>query len=101
MFVPASTTFNPADFTMDGKVDPADFAILTGNWLQSGGPTSGDANGDGFVDPGDFAILTGNWLLGTGGLSGGLGAVPEPSTILLTLVGAIAVAGYALRRRAA
>lgn len=101
LFIAASTSFNPADFTMDGKVDPADFAILTGNWLQPGGPTSGDANGDGFVDPGDFAILTGNWLLGTGGLSAGLGAVPEPSTILLALLGAMAVVGYALRRRAA
>ena len=57
----------------------------------------GDANGDGFVYPGDFAILTGNWLLGTGGFSARLGAVPEPSSILLAALGLLVLIAYRVR----
>lgn len=92
-----ASVFNPADFNQDNKVDPADFAILAGNWLMPGGQHQGDANGDGFVDPADFAIMAGNWLFGVGGAAG-LGAVPEPSTILLVVMGLASVAFYYRRR---
>ncbi len=99
LWLAATATYNPADFNQDGQVDPGDFAILAGNWLMAGNSSAGDANGDGFVDPSDFAILAGNWLLGVGGVAGGLGAVPEPGTLLLGLLGLVGLVGYAWRRR--
>ena len=75
------------DFNEDGVVDPADFAILSANWLfsVSGGVSEGDANGDGVVDPADFALMAGNWLAGVGGMAAA-SSEPEVSTILATAV---------------
>ena len=98
LFVPDTATYNPADFNEDGKVDPSDFAILAGNWLNPGGSSTGDANRDGFVDPSDFAMLAGNWLLGVGGSAGALNAVPEPSTLLLGGLALLAILAYGYRR---
>ena len=48
---------NPADFTNDGRVTLADFAILRKNFGTRGDRSKGDANGDGRIDIADFAIL--------------------------------------------
>lgn len=82
----------PGDTEPDGDVDPADFAVLAGNWLSNpapapGGFMVGDFDNSGDVGPSDFALLAGNWLVGTGG-----SAVPEPTSaaMILGLAGVLA-----------
>lgn len=82
-----------ADFNGDGSVDTLDYAI----WKQHYGETGpvGDANGDMMVDALDYTVWrnTATPGAGSGGL-GGVGAVPEPSSMLLLVCGAmLALAG--------
>ncbi|MGD9128546.1 MAG: dockerin type I domain-containing protein [Planctomycetia bacterium] len=74
----------PGDANHDDQVDASDATILAGNWQAGPGATweMGDFNGDGYVDASDATILAGNWQAGTGAT-----AVPEPSTIVLLLMG--------------
>ena len=87
---------HPGDANLSGKVDFADFQILSSNFnLSNQGFENGDFNGDGKVTFADFQILSSNF-----GLSGGNGqfsVVPEPSTIVLCGIGAFGV--LLLRRR--
>ena len=76
-----------ADFDVDTDVDVADLMIwqrgygLTGQTDNS----NGDATGDGNVDGADLEV----WQLdfGTGASLGAASAVPEPSSVLLLLIG--------------
>ncbi|MGD9126937.1 MAG: acetylxylan esterase [Planctomycetia bacterium] len=73
----------PGDANQDGVVDASDATILAGNWqAHSATWAMGDFNGDGVVNASDATILAGNWQYGTSA-----NTVPEPSTILLLLVG--------------
>ncbi|MGD9128545.1 MAG: dockerin type I domain-containing protein, partial [Planctomycetia bacterium] len=74
----------PGDANHDDHVDASDATILAGNWQAGPGATweMGDFNGDGHVDASDATILAGNWQAGTGATT-----VPEPSTIVLLLMG--------------
>lgn len=78
---------NPADFNGDGVVNAADLA----KWRNDFGANAGsDADGDGDSDGNDFLIWQRN--LGATGVSGNLAAVPEPSSLALTvLVGGVLV----------
>lgn len=70
-----------ADFNSDGEVNLADFNILKTNFGNGAATFDlGDATGDGTVDLEDFNILKGEF--GSGGA-----AVPEPTTVLLSLCG--------------
>ena len=87
------------DTDLSGTVGPADLTALKLAWLQSGGWANGDFNGDTTIGPADLTALKLNWLFDTlddegGGNTGG-GGIPEPSTMMLLGVGALAV----LRRR--
>lgn len=97
------------DFNCDGMVDLLDLDILGSNWNGSGKIWGqGDANGDRVVDLLDLDILGGNWGFGTSGDPGSFaaalaasgisvnGSVPEPTSALLIVGGALAIAG---RRR--
>lgn len=78
--LPVRPDFLPADFNKDGTVDLSDFNILKGNFGQGGATMAeGDANMDGTVDLSDFNILKGSF--------GQSAAVPEPSAVVLTLLG--------------
>lgn len=88
------------DIDGDGDIDPADFAILAGNWLANpapppGGARVGDLDNSGDVGPADFAILASNWLVGTG-LST---AVPEPSAAALAWLGLVGIVAPRIRSR--
>lgn len=75
-----------ADFNADDRVDAADFTI----WQQNFGSTvaagtAGDANGDSIVDAKDYAIWRAQ--LGQSDASlGGSSAIPEPGTLVLTVM---------------
>lgn len=78
----------PGDANVDGLVDIQDFGILKDHYGLPGVFEQGDFNGDGLVDMQDFGLLKNNY-----GLSGPLN-VPEPCTLALLAMGALA-----LRRR--
>ncbi|MEM9657678.1 MAG: hypothetical protein AAF961_04880 [Planctomycetota bacterium] len=74
-----------ADFNNDARVDGLDLAI----WEAAFGvDDSGDADGDGNSDGTDFLALQRQYT-GPASAAASVGAVPEPSTVLLTLVGAV------------
>ena len=77
----------------DGDVDAADYIALKTNMGQPTGATTaqGDFDGDGDVDWYDLQILQGNYGAGSAGAS----TIPEPATLGLLAIGAVAV----LRRR--
>jgi hypothetical protein len=83
----------PGDANLDGIVDLQDFGLLKSGFGTTGGATwgDGDFNGDGAVDLQDFGLLKQHF-----GEIAGLGAIPEPATLLGLLAGA---AGPLLRRR--
>ncbi len=93
------------DLNGDGFVGLDDLDIVLGNWNQNvpaGDPLSGDPTGDGFVGLDDLDLILGNWNGGTPLPSAPTppaagAAVPEPTTLILTLLGAGLVTG---RRRA-
>jgi hypothetical protein len=87
---------NYGDANLDGAVGFVDFQALLNHWQQSGaGWAGGDFNGDGVVDFLDFQTLLNNWdPAGQQALPEG-SMVPEPATLSLLALGALAV----LRRR--
>ena len=106
-------TLTYGDVNMDGYVDMNDLAIMGAHWgdlVASGGYgwSEGDVNSDGVIDVADLALLSAHWgeesswaaeYAGMASLtSGPLGAmigpvlassIPEPSTMVLGLIGAI------------
>ncbi|MCD6378333.1 MAG: PEP-CTERM sorting domain-containing protein, partial [Planctomycetes bacterium] len=78
--------FFNGDANLDGSVDVSDLGILAGNYGGTGKSWSeGDFCGDLVVDISDLGILAGNYGSSTGG------AVPEPATLSLLLIGSLLV----------
>ena len=87
----------PGDFDQDGHVTMTDYGLWKVGFGISGVAThlQGDANGDGRVDAADYTMWRDE--LGQAGATGGSGAeataaVPEPGTLLLTVVAMISLA---------
>jgi hypothetical protein len=59
-----STAGHEADFNRDGRVGPADLAVLVEVWLAQDKPLAADLNRDGNIDFGDLAVLGQNWRYG-------------------------------------
>ncbi len=95
-FTPFVIANDDADFDGDGVVTGLDFLIYQQNFGATGQTdnSNGDANGDGVVDAADLAIYEGQY--GTSPVTANVAAVPEPSTVLLTM---IALAPLGLQRR--
>ena len=85
------------DLDGNGKVEFADFLILSGSFGETFDPadhTKGDIDCNGTVEFADFLVLSGNFGTDVGGVA----AVPEPSGfVLLGMVGLLL--GGTLRRR--
>ena len=89
--MPTSTGL-PGNFDGDGDVDGEDLLI----WETAFGvDDSGDANGDGDTDGADFLI----WQRSFGSGSVAAGAVPEPSTIVVAVLGGLFGLTASMRRR--
>ena len=86
--ITTSMTRMPGDADGDGRVDDYDLSLLLCHW---GRPyvdwSKGDFNGNGTVNDDDLSLLLANWT--------GSGAVPEPATVAMLVLGGMAV----LRRR--
>jgi hypothetical protein len=76
------------DFNLDGVVGILDLGLLGDGYNAAGGWASGDANGDGSIGILDLGLLGDNY-----GYDGS--AIPEPATMSLLGLGAVAI----LRRR--
>ncbi len=80
------------DSNRDGVVSAGDYAAVQSNFGNTGEPgILGDANADGVVSAGDYASVQANF-----GNTAGAEIVPEPATISLLAVGALAMR---IRRR--
>ena len=94
----AGAPLMPGDANGDGKVDINDLTIVLTHYNKSGVIWSqGDANGDGKVDINDLTIVLTNYNR-TAGLGSGLATVPEPSTLVLLGVGALAAVALPPRK---
>ena len=90
--------FSPADFNEDGFVDGDDLAAWEANLGLTGTATKmlGDANGDMAVNGSDFLAWQREFT-GSAPQAENSSAVPEPSSLLLTL--AAALSGWLRRKR--
>ena len=91
----AKSAINPAstgDYSGNGTVGPEDYTIWKSNFGTAN--VAADGNGDGIVDAADYTIWRDN--LGAG--SGSAASVPEPTGLMLMLIG---VAASARRKRSA
>jgi len=85
---------DPGDIDGSGLVGGNDFlAWQRGFGLLSGATiTVGDANGDGLVDGNDLTVWENNFGNGGSGLAAvGAASVPEPSSLVLLLIGLVSV----------
>jgi hypothetical protein len=81
------------DATLDGVVDGQDFIVWNDNKFTAiAAWCSGDFNADGTVDGQDLILWNDNKFMSSGGVS----AVPEPSTVVILFA---AVLGLAVFRR--
>jgi len=74
------------DANLDGVVDELDYAILAANWGVGDSWAEGDFNFDGIVDDEDLEVISENW----GGAGVAPTTIPEPTTLCLLGVGAVA-----------
>ena len=87
------------DFNFNGRVDAADYTLWRNSLGQTGGGLAADADGNRTIDANDYSLWKTHFgeSLGSGVgnvsnlLTTGDAAVPEPSGVLLSLVGLIAM----------
>jgi hypothetical protein len=95
------STLPLADFNHNGIVDAADYTIWRDTLGQLGAGLAADADGNGQVDQADYSVWKSQFGFttgpGSGASAGSLSpssAVPEPSTYALSILAALALAGF-------
>lgn len=79
--------YTPGDANLDGLVDGGDYTIWADNYLYNYTTwITGDFTGDGFVDGADYTVWADNYDPSPALAS----AVPEPATLALAVMGALA-----------
>jgi probable HAF family extracellular repeat protein len=90
----------PGDANLDGTADIGDLSKVLTNYDKTGTIwADGDFNADGSVDIGDLSNLLTNYDKSMGASRGGMGAVPEPSVLLLAASGLLGLAARGWRKR--
>ena len=78
----------PGDANLDGRVNINDLSIVLVHYNQTGMPwAQGEFTGSGTVDINDLSIVLAHYNQTLGSSVAAAAAVPEPSTLLLVLVG--------------
>jgi len=99
--ISAKANILPGDANFDGTVNIFDINQISSNWSGAavvGNLTPGDVNGDGIVNIFDINLVSSNWgSSGGGGSGGGATAVPEPATLFLAAMSALALCLVARR----
>ena len=86
--IPFVAVLLAGDANRDGVVSAGDYSSVQANFGSTGIPgIPGDANGDGVVSAGDYASVQANF----GNTAPPAGAVPEPATLAMLGIGALAV----------
>ena len=96
-----SEAYLPGDSNLNGAVDAADLNALALNWRKYEDVarwSAGDFEPSGIVDAADLNKLALHWQQSIAMASTASAPVPEPSALLLTLVGLASVRGRARRR---
>jgi fibronectin-binding autotransporter adhesin len=88
----------PGDYNGDGTVNLADYTVWRDNLGQTGVDLPSDGDGNEIVDAGDYQVWKDNFGFSLGNASVATQSVPEPSSLLVAIMG-ISVAGYFIRRR--
>ncbi|WP_168204985.1 PEP-CTERM sorting domain-containing protein [Bythopirellula goksoeyrii] len=87
--------YNGDQYVFDGDVDGSDFLTWQRNFGFGDGQHAtrrhGDANGDRTVEGADLALWRTNYGTGAGALVGIVVAVPEPSSLVLLVLGSVAL----------
>ena len=85
------------DANLDHQVDGADYVAWADHFLKTGNDyTQGDFNNDGIVDGADYTVWADHFLKSPSSLT--FNAVPEPSTLALAGIGALALLAHRLSR---
>ncbi len=86
----------PGDVNLDDLVNDADIQIIANNFFSAGSAAQGDVDGNGFVDVNDWRI----WQAfnGQDTLPLSAASVPEPTSLGIALLGAVALFGIGRRR---
>ncbi|HEY4233076.1 MAG TPA: hypothetical protein VGM76_06605 [Lacipirellulaceae bacterium] len=80
------------DYNHNGIVDAADYAVWRDTLGKSGINLAADGDGDHDVDIDDFNVWKSNFGMHAGSGSGTIGAIPEPGTLVLILLGMVVLA---------
>ncbi|MES1213387.1 MAG: dockerin type I domain-containing protein [Singulisphaera sp.] len=99
-----SYSYVQGDVNFDGIVNGQDIALVASQWLATNpipnwGVIAADANMDDIVNGQDIAAISSSWLQSAPPIPGAAQAVPEPSAMLLLMLGAATVGFSAIRRR--
>jgi hypothetical protein len=84
------------DYNGDGLVNAADYIVWRNTFDQTGRTLAADGDGDGRVDQDDYDIWKNAYNNGPAEDEGGAESIPEPTSLLLTLLAATSV--YRRRR---